>query len=108
MLRSQAWTNGCHCGTNYYSGGCFVTHGGLLLSCYRYYTPYVRFLLSLSHPKVIPSPHGVKYVLEGVVETPSGTAPRIRTIWILETGEENPRLVDSVSRLRKHQGDVGE
>ncbi|HEY5870787.1 MAG TPA: hypothetical protein VI542_35340 [Candidatus Tectomicrobia bacterium] len=38
--------------------------------------------------EVIPSPYGVKYVLEGVVETPSGTAPRIRTIWILETGEE--------------------
>jgi hypothetical protein len=54
-------------------------------------------LLSLAHSapvqEVIPSPHGVKYVLEGVVETPSGTAPRIRTIWILETGEENPRLV---------------
>ena len=54
-------------------------------------------LLSLAHSapvqEVIPSPYGVKYVLEGVVETPSGTAPRIRTIWILETGEEHPRLV---------------
>ena len=49
-------------------------------------------LLTLAHSapvqEVVPSPHGVKYVIEGVVETPSGTAPRIRTIWILETGEE--------------------
>ena len=54
-------------------------------------------LLTLAHSapvqEVIPSPHGVKYVIEGVVETPSGTAPRIRTIWILETGEETPRFV---------------
>ena len=54
-------------------------------------------LLSLAHSapvqEVVPSPHGVKYVIEGVVETPGGTAPRIRTVWILETGEENPRFV---------------
>src|SRR5262245_37248952 len=42
---------------------------------------------------VVPSPHGVKYVIEGVIATPGGTPPRICTVWILETGEENPRLV---------------
>ena len=54
-------------------------------------------LLALAHSapvqEVVPSPHGVKYVIEGVLETPSGTAPRIRTVWMLETGEENPRFV---------------
>jgi hypothetical protein len=43
--------------------------------------------------EVVPSPHGVKYIIEGVLETPRGTAPRIRTVWILETGETNPRFV---------------
>ena len=54
-------------------------------------------LLSLAHStpvqEVVPSPHGVKYVVEGVLETPSGTAPRIRTVWILETDDEHPRFV---------------
>jgi len=54
-------------------------------------------LLTLAHSapvqEIVPSPHGVKYIIEGVIATPSGTAPRIRTVWILETGEENPRLV---------------
>ena len=54
-------------------------------------------LLTLAHSApvqdVVPSPHGVKYVIEGVIETPGGTAPRICTVWILEIGEENPRFV---------------
>jgi hypothetical protein len=54
-------------------------------------------ILTLPHSalaqEVIPSPHGVKYVIEGVLETPRGTAPRISTVWILETGETNSRFV---------------
>ena len=54
-------------------------------------------LLTLAHSApvqdVVPSLHGIKYVIEGVLDTPSGTAPRIRTVWILETGETNPRFV---------------
>jgi hypothetical protein len=43
--------------------------------------------------EVIPSSRGVKYVIEGALETSRGTAPRIRTVRILETGETNPRFV---------------
>jgi hypothetical protein len=43
--------------------------------------------------EVVPSPHRVKYVIEGVLETPRGTAPRICTVWMLETGETTPRFV---------------
>ena len=54
-------------------------------------------LLTLAHSTsvhdVVPSPHGVKDVIEGGVDTPSGTAPRIRTVWILEPGETSPRFV---------------
>jgi hypothetical protein len=54
-------------------------------------------LLALAHnapvQDVVPSPHGVKYIIEGVLEAPSGASPRIRTVWILETGEINPRFV---------------
>lgn len=54
-------------------------------------------LLTIAHgatvQDIVASPHGTKYVLEGVLETPGGTSPRICTIWILETGEEHPRFV---------------
>lgn len=54
-------------------------------------------LLHIAHSapvqEVVPSPHGIKYVIEGALETPRGTAPRLCTVWILETGEERPRFV---------------
>ncbi len=54
-------------------------------------------LLTLAHSapvqEVVPSPHGVKYVIEGMLTIPGGISPRICTVWILETGETNPRFV---------------
>jgi hypothetical protein len=37
--------------------------------------------------------HGVKYVLIGEVETPTGRHIRLRTIWIVDRGGERPRFV---------------
>jgi hypothetical protein len=37
--------------------------------------------------------HGTKYILDGELETPSGRRLRMRTIWIIDQGEERPRLV---------------
>jgi len=39
------------------------------------------------------SSHGMKYVLEGAIQTPSGRVPRVRTIWIVDRGRNCPRLV---------------
>jgi hypothetical protein len=54
-------------------------------------------LLTLAHSatvqEVVSSPHGTKYVIEGLLDTPSRASPRIRTVWILEAGEETPRFV---------------
>jgi hypothetical protein len=43
--------------------------------------------------RVEPSPYGQRYVIEGIVRSPDGRAPLIRTIWFIETGEETPRFV---------------
>jgi hypothetical protein len=39
------------------------------------------------------SPHGLKYILDGKIETPCGKTPTVRTIWIVDRGTEAPRLV---------------
>ena len=36
---------------------------------------------------------GVKYTLDGRLSTPIGTFVNVRTVWIIEHGESNPRLV---------------
>jgi hypothetical protein len=39
------------------------------------------------------SAHGMKYTVDGVVSTPSGRRVKLRTIWIVDAGETNPRFV---------------
>ena len=43
--------------------------------------------------KKMASPHGLKYILDGKIETPSGKSPGVRTIWIVDQGLQAPRLV---------------
>src|SRR5262245_37672420 len=44
-------------------------------------------------PETLESPHGTKYTLDGRIESPSGGAAMIRTIWIVDRGQDAPRLV---------------
>lgn len=37
--------------------------------------------------------HGVKYIIEGNMQTPDGRSPQIRAVWIIDTGKDAPRLV---------------
>ena len=39
------------------------------------------------------SAHGTKYVVVGSLLSPSGRRPMVRTVWIVDQGQEFPRLV---------------
>jgi hypothetical protein len=39
------------------------------------------------------SPHGQKYIVDGMLVTPSGQLPFIRTVWVVDAGGDRPRLV---------------
>ena len=41
----------------------------------------------------ITSKHGTKYVVEGSLETPSGHIVKLRTIWVVDEGQDRPRFV---------------
>lgn len=42
---------------------------------------------------VFESVHGVKYIIEGNINTPNKKIVQIRTIWIIEPNQEKPRFV---------------
>ncbi|MDQ1354615.1 MAG: hypothetical protein QG657_4924, partial [Acidobacteriota bacterium] len=42
---------------------------------------------------IISSPHGMKYIIEGTLETPVGILVKVRTVWIIDAGEDCPRFV---------------
>jgi hypothetical protein len=37
--------------------------------------------------------HGRKFVIDGEIEAPSGNKARLRSVWIVDQGVNNPRLV---------------
>ena len=43
--------------------------------------------------QIIESPYGTKYVIDGLIQTLIGESIQLRTIWIIEAGEEYPRFV---------------
>lgn len=53
------------------------------------------FLHAAEHPvtRFADSPHGIKYIIEGRMQTPDGRSPQVRAVWIIDTGQEAPRLV---------------
>jgi hypothetical protein len=42
---------------------------------------------------VVPSSYGTKYTIDGVVTSPTGKSLKVRTIWIIEINESDPRFV---------------
>lgn len=48
--------------------------------------------------KRMTSPHGQKYIVDGILRTPSGGSTLIRTVWIVDAGGDIPRLVTAYPR----------
>ncbi|MFN2455535.1 MAG: DUF6883 domain-containing protein [Pyrinomonadaceae bacterium] len=42
--------------------------------------------------------HGKKYIIDGAIETPTGKTPSVRTVWIIDSVENLPRLVTAYPR----------
>ncbi|MFA5822749.1 MAG: DUF6883 domain-containing protein [Thermodesulfovibrionales bacterium] len=43
--------------------------------------------------EAISSLHGVKYIIDGLLTTPIGGSVKMRTVWIIDKGQERPRFV---------------
>lgn len=56
-----------------------------------------KSLLDIAHlqevSEITTSPYGKKYVIDGKIQSPSGKVIKVRTIWIIETGQKFPRFV---------------
>ena len=43
---------------------------------------------------------GTRYAVDGIMATPDGRTPRVRTVWFIGTGEEVPRFVTAYPLTR--------
>ena len=48
--------------------------------------------------KIVESGHGSKYIVDGVLLGPNGRNALVRTVWIREPGNEQPRLITAYPR----------
>ena len=49
------------------------------------------------------SDHGTRYSVDGVLETPDGRSPRLRTVWLIDERGE-PRLITAHPLRRRNAG----
>ena len=48
--------------------------------------------------RVAESVHGIKYVIDGKMQTPDGRTPQVRSVWIVDRGQDAPRLITAYAR----------
>lgn len=53
----------------------------------------LQIALSENVIKISNSKFGVKYIIDGYIKTPRGTSVNIRTVWIIERGDDVPNFV---------------
>ena len=44
---------------------------------------------------VLETPFGIKYVIEGWIETPDGRDPRVKTVWQIDWDKAYPRFISA-------------
>jgi hypothetical protein len=52
--------------------------------------------------RVIGTPYGTKFVLDGPLRSPDGRNPGVRTVWFIELGEDRPRFVTAYRGAGEH------
>jgi hypothetical protein len=52
--------------------------------------------------KHMTSPHGQKYIVDGILRSPTGLTALVRTVWIVDADGDTPRLVTAYPREQEH------
>lgn len=73
----------------------FTMHGFSLEEIEVFRTALINHAINRVVAEQMTSPYGKKYILVCEVETPDKRNPCIKSIWIINQGEENPRLISA-------------
>ena len=50
--------------------------------------------------RVVETPYGPRYHVDGTIETPDGRNPWVRTVWQIDLGSDYPRFITAHPRRR--------
>lgn len=51
--------------------------------------------------RVVETEFGVKYIVDGRLESPDGRDPEVRSVWIREIGSDGPRFLTAYPQRRR-------
>lgn len=51
--------------------------------------------------RIVETKFGVKYVLEGTLESPDGREPEVRSVWISDSGDDRPWFLTAYPHRRR-------
>jgi len=91
-LLSATHPTGRHKAKFFASLGFSVESWGILVEA------LVRHASTHEITKVESTPFGMRYIIDGSLETPCGRKPSVRVVWFVERGERFPRLVTAYAR----------
>ena len=78
----------------------FLAHGYDAASSEQLARDLLEIARSNPVEQEVVSPHGTKYLVSGILKTPGGTTVAVRTVWIVEPGDERPRFVTAYPRWK--------
>ena len=81
----------------------FIRVGFSSLAGEAFVAALLRHVAANPVKKIADSPFGIRYTVEGEMATPDGSAPVIRAVWFIKTGETVPRLVTAYPLGRNRQ-----
>lgn len=55
----------------------------------------LQHVATYEYVKEIPLDDGVKYVVEGALQSPDGRNPQVRSVWMIDGGRSYPRLISA-------------
>lgn len=55
----------------------------------------LQHVVTQEYVKEIPLDDGVKYVVEGALQSPDGRNPLVRSVWMIDGGRSYPRLISA-------------
>lgn len=59
-----------------------------------------NLILVSSASRSVETAHGTKHIVDGAIQTPLGTTPWVRTVWIVDGEDATPRLVTAYPHER--------
>jgi len=65
----------------------------------------IKIAVTSAVSEEVGTPFGIKYIVDGDVASPDGTRARLRTVWIIETGEDFPRFVTAYPTGKRTTGE---